>query len=158
MTNFNKRHRVQELPELNPGQNVWITDLKTYGTIKSKHVSPRSYNVNSNNKMYRRNRKFLIPCKTIRQNNVNVKNPLYTQMLINNKDCKLNSDTQLNICNEINESHNNKTITNSLNDTNSPSIFSTPISSFISSNKKERELNRRQRRPPVWLNDFDTHY
>ena len=54
--NFDHRHRAVELPELNPGDKVWITDRKIEGNVK--RVAPRSYIINTTIGEYRRNRRF----------------------------------------------------------------------------------------------------
>ena len=56
--NFDHRHRAVELPELNPGDKVWITDRKIEGNVV-KRVAPRSYIINTTIGEYRRNRRFL---------------------------------------------------------------------------------------------------
>ena len=43
---FDYRHRVAELPELHPGDKVWIRDSKMEGNLV-KRVAPRSYIVNT---------------------------------------------------------------------------------------------------------------
>ncbi|KAL5488977.1 hypothetical protein EMCRGX_G018012 [Ephydatia muelleri] len=63
--NFDHRHRAVELPELNPGDKVWITDRKIEGNVV-KRVAPRSYIINTTIGEYRRNRRFLTLLK--RQN------------------------------------------------------------------------------------------
>ncbi|ESO93789.1 hypothetical protein LOTGIDRAFT_153259 [Lottia gigantea] len=40
--NFDKRHKVNRLKDLEPEQNVFIRDSKSHGTIVKKHRSPRS--------------------------------------------------------------------------------------------------------------------
>lgn len=39
---FNNRHHVRDLSHLTPGQPVWITDIKSQGTVVSYHSAPRS--------------------------------------------------------------------------------------------------------------------
>ena len=56
--NFDHHHRAVELPELNPGDKVWITDRKIEGNVV-KRVAPRSYIINTTIGEYRRNRRFL---------------------------------------------------------------------------------------------------
>ncbi|GBM62402.1 Uncharacterized protein K02A2.6 [Araneus ventricosus] len=60
-TNYDKHHGVRNLDELDPGQNVWITDRKVTGKVLQKTPYPRSYLVQSGRRVYRRNRKHLIP-------------------------------------------------------------------------------------------------
>lgn len=59
---FNRRHKVKELPTLEKGEKVWITDLKRYGCVIEKSNFPRSYVIEVPEGKIRRNRKFLIPC------------------------------------------------------------------------------------------------
>ena len=58
---FNKRHRVRNLRQLSPGQPVWITDIKTQGTVVSTHSAPHSYVVDSASGTIRGNRHHLVP-------------------------------------------------------------------------------------------------
>ncbi|GBL85483.1 hypothetical protein AVEN_11576-1 [Araneus ventricosus] len=60
-TNYDKHHGVRNLDELDPGQNVWITDRRVTGKVLQKTPYPRSYLVHSGRRVYRRNRKHLIP-------------------------------------------------------------------------------------------------
>ncbi|GBM16923.1 Transposon Ty3-I Gag-Pol polyprotein [Araneus ventricosus] len=60
-TNYDKHHGVRNLDELDPGQNVWITDRRVTGKVLQKTPYPRSYLVQSGRRVYRRNRKHLIP-------------------------------------------------------------------------------------------------
>ncbi|KAJ8030205.1 hypothetical protein HOLleu_26545 [Holothuria leucospilota] len=58
---FDKRHRVGELPNLQKGDNVYVTDLKRNGTIVEKRPEPRSYSVETDNgNIVRRNRRAII--------------------------------------------------------------------------------------------------
>jgi len=41
----NKRHRVRDLPQLSPGQSVWITDTKSEGTRMSWRVLQESSSI-----------------------------------------------------------------------------------------------------------------
>ncbi|GBM27197.1 hypothetical protein AVEN_9862-1 [Araneus ventricosus] len=60
-TNYDKHHGVRNLDELDPGQNVWITDRRVTGKVLQKTPYSRSYLVQSGRRVYRRNRKHLIP-------------------------------------------------------------------------------------------------
>ena len=53
--NFDHRHRAKPLSPISEGDEVWIRDRKQYGLVKSQ-VSPRSYNVETDTGIYRRNR------------------------------------------------------------------------------------------------------
>ena len=44
---FDKRHQRTELPTLHPGDEVWIPDQNTRGTVERKEV-PRSYRIVTN--------------------------------------------------------------------------------------------------------------
>lgn len=59
--NYDKRHRARNLPNLAPGDQVWITDTKTSGTVTSEHPMPRSYLVSGPQGTLRRNRCHLVP-------------------------------------------------------------------------------------------------
>ncbi|KAL7383032.1 hypothetical protein ABVT39_003655 [Epinephelus coioides] len=58
---FNLRHRLRDLPELSPGDSVWISDAKTAGIVISKHHSPWSYLVSGPQGTLRRNQLHLVP-------------------------------------------------------------------------------------------------
>ncbi|GBM20191.1 hypothetical protein AVEN_216621-1 [Araneus ventricosus] len=60
-TNYDKHHGVRNLDELDPGQNVWITDRRVTEKVLQKTPYPVSYLVQSGKRVYRRNRKHLIP-------------------------------------------------------------------------------------------------
>ncbi|CAG5937763.1 unnamed protein product [Menidia menidia] len=62
--NFNRRHRAKPLGSLSSGQNVWITDTQTSGTVIQSHTSPRSYLVDAPHGVVRRNRMHLIPLQS----------------------------------------------------------------------------------------------
>ncbi|XP_030204757.1 uncharacterized protein K02A2.6-like [Gadus morhua] len=62
--NFNRRHRAKPLSSLSPGQEVWVTDTKTPGTVIQSHTSPRSYLVDAPHGVVRRNRLHLIPLQS----------------------------------------------------------------------------------------------
>ena len=57
--NFDKRHRARELPQLEPGDTVWIPDRDSSGTVVEE-TSPRSHIVETVDGSYRRNRRHLI--------------------------------------------------------------------------------------------------
>ncbi|KAJ3661862.1 hypothetical protein Zmor_006241 [Zophobas morio] len=58
---FNKRHRARNLSELKQGDSVWVIDLRIYGKIIEVLREPRSYMVETNFGIYRRNRYHLVP-------------------------------------------------------------------------------------------------
>ena len=58
---YNRRHRARALGVLSPGEQVWVTDARSSGTILQKHSTPRSYLVDSPQGVLRRNRQHLIP-------------------------------------------------------------------------------------------------
>nr|XP_022910170.1 uncharacterized protein LOC111421258 [Onthophagus taurus] len=57
--NYDKRHRVRENTNLEPGDRVWIINKKRYGIIKEIANEPRSYIVQTEKEDLRRNRKHL---------------------------------------------------------------------------------------------------
>ncbi|GBM24969.1 Retrovirus-related Pol polyprotein from transposon 17.6 [Araneus ventricosus] len=60
-TNYDKHDCDRNLDELDPGQNVWITDRRVTGKVLQETPYPRSYLVQSGRRVYRRKRKHLIP-------------------------------------------------------------------------------------------------
>lgn len=65
--NYNRRHGARPLGSLSSGQEVWITDSKTPGTVIQNHTSPRSYLVEAPHGVVRRNRLHLIPFQSPQQ-------------------------------------------------------------------------------------------
>lgn len=59
-TNYDFRHKVKPLQQLEPDCPVWIPDRKESGTIVKKFETPRSYVVKTPTTMVRRNRRHLI--------------------------------------------------------------------------------------------------
>ena len=57
--NFDKRHRVKNLKQLNPGDIVWIPEHEAGGTVV-RESNTRSYVVQTDNGTFRRNRRDLI--------------------------------------------------------------------------------------------------
>lgn len=58
---FDRRHRATELPKLDPGSTVWVTDLKKQAVVRSQLDEPRSYIIElENGTQLRRNREHLI--------------------------------------------------------------------------------------------------
>ena len=67
--NYNKRHRTSVLPELNPGDKVWIPDKDSPAVMIQKSLQPRSYVLKTEQSLLRRNRRHLIPnLKEIEEN------------------------------------------------------------------------------------------
>ncbi|XP_046408442.1 uncharacterized protein K02A2.6-like [Ischnura elegans] len=64
---YNRRHRAQPLPELKPRDRVWVTDRKHYGKIVNRRNEPRSYDVEVDGSVVRRNRAFLVAAKSVAQ-------------------------------------------------------------------------------------------
>ena len=62
--NYNRRHRVKALSALTAGERVWVTDIKTSGTVLQNHSTPRSYLVDLPQGVVGRNRSHLIPLHT----------------------------------------------------------------------------------------------
>ncbi|KAH7932015.1 hypothetical protein HPB52_025003 [Rhipicephalus sanguineus] len=58
--NYNRRRGVRRLPVLNPGQQVWIKDLKRRGAVLRQADSPRSYWIQCETGTVRRNRRHLV--------------------------------------------------------------------------------------------------
>ena len=59
--NYNKRHRTSVLPELNPGDKVWIPEKNSRAVVIQKSPQPRSYVFKTEQSLLRRNRRHLIP-------------------------------------------------------------------------------------------------
>lgn len=56
---FNRRHGARELPELVPGDTVWVPDRNSEATVQDE-TNPRSYEIETADGNYRRNRRDLI--------------------------------------------------------------------------------------------------
>ena len=54
--NYNRRHRASPLPNLNPGNKVWIPDKTSTAVVVQKSAEPRSYVVKTEQSLLRRNR------------------------------------------------------------------------------------------------------
>ena len=57
--NFDRRHSAKSLPDLFPGDPVWLPSKKVEGTVIDKAGTPRSYTVATPNGQLRRNRRHL---------------------------------------------------------------------------------------------------
>jgi len=57
---FNMRHGARELPELVPGDNVWVPDRNSEATVLDE-VNHRSYEVETSEGTYRRNSRDIVP-------------------------------------------------------------------------------------------------
>jgi len=57
--NHDARHRAKELPQLEPGDYVWITDRQTTGKVVEE-AAPRSHIVETREGSFRRNRQHLV--------------------------------------------------------------------------------------------------
>ena len=57
--NFDKHHRARDLQPLEPGESVWIPENKSSGTVIGES-NPRSYDVQTQDGMLRRNRRDLV--------------------------------------------------------------------------------------------------
>lgn len=62
---YNLRHRSRPLPQLTSGQKVWITTDSTAGTVVEPADTPRSYVVETDRGLLRRNRSHLRHTGTI---------------------------------------------------------------------------------------------
>ena len=71
--NFNSRHKTSLLPQLQRGDDVWIRDQGRTGTVVDKSNSPRSYLVETEKGVVRRNRSALTST-TPSKSNVSVEN------------------------------------------------------------------------------------
>lgn len=60
MLNYDRRHASRDLPELQPGDSVWIRDMSRYGKVTKRAQQPRSYHVQTEHGTLRRNRRALI--------------------------------------------------------------------------------------------------
>jgi transposase InsO family protein len=81
--NHDKRHRAKDLPELHPGQQVFIRDQNTNGIIL-RQVAPRSYTVtNDVNNTVRRNRSALVPLNVSDQSPANTPEKTRTMPSLN---------------------------------------------------------------------------
>ena len=60
---FDRRHRVKEMPTLSLGQAVYIPDRQEYGRVVAQASSSRSYYINTPTGSFRRNRGKLIPVR-----------------------------------------------------------------------------------------------
>lgn len=59
--NFDRRHGVHPLKPLHIGQRVWVSDQRQTGHVTSPSEAPRSYMVETDRGVVRRNRGHLIP-------------------------------------------------------------------------------------------------
>uniref|UniRef100_A0A147BIU1 RNA-directed DNA polymerase n=1 Tax=Ixodes ricinus TaxID=34613 RepID=A0A147BIU1_IXORI len=59
--NFDRRHGVHALKPLHIGQRVWVSDQRQTGHVTSPSEAPRSYMVETDRGVVRRNRGHLIP-------------------------------------------------------------------------------------------------
>lgn len=57
--NFDKRHRATERESIPDDARVWITDLQREGIVIEKHATPRSYLVDTEKGVVRRNKQHL---------------------------------------------------------------------------------------------------
>lgn len=61
---YDKKHKVKEIPDFQPGMRVWDTILRKYATIINKRNEPRSYNLQTElGNIIRRNARHLIPAQ-----------------------------------------------------------------------------------------------
>jgi hypothetical protein len=57
---YNDYYKTKDLPELQAGAKVWITDQKRPGVIERKTEEPRSYTVQTESSTLRHNRRHMI--------------------------------------------------------------------------------------------------
>lgn len=66
--NYDHRHGSRELPDLEPGDKVWISNRQEQAQVQNQ-VAPRSYEVETdNNGVYRRNRRDLVTMPSSQNN------------------------------------------------------------------------------------------
>uniref|UniRef100_A0A1X7VWU4 Uncharacterized protein n=1 Tax=Amphimedon queenslandica TaxID=400682 RepID=A0A1X7VWU4_AMPQE len=66
--NYDHHHGSRELPDLEQGDMVWISNIQEQAQVQKK-VAPRSYEVETdNNVVYRRNRRDLVTMPSPRDN------------------------------------------------------------------------------------------
>ena len=56
---YDRRHRSRSMRILCKNQNVWVKDQRNTGTVQSESKFPRSYHVQTDQRIIRRNRPFL---------------------------------------------------------------------------------------------------
>ena len=56
---YNRRHRARHLPDMRPGQSVWLPTENVQGTVIDHAAGPRSYVVRTDYGLLRRNRSHL---------------------------------------------------------------------------------------------------
>ncbi|XP_064469961.1 uncharacterized protein K02A2.6-like [Ornithodoros turicata] len=59
--NYDQRHGVRTLPPLRQGERVCITDTRSSGVVQAPVTAPRSYNIQMDDGVLRRNRYHLTP-------------------------------------------------------------------------------------------------
>ncbi|KAK7099066.1 hypothetical protein V1264_003259 [Littorina saxatilis] len=57
---FDRRHAAKDLPSLQPGDSVWVRDMKRSGEVVAKATSPRSYIIRTEKGTIRRNRSAMV--------------------------------------------------------------------------------------------------
>ena len=57
---YNRRHRASVLPELKPGNKVWVTDQSSPAVLVQKSLEPRSYMVKTERSLLWRNRRHVV--------------------------------------------------------------------------------------------------
>ncbi len=62
---YNRRHRASTLPDLSPGERVWLPDSSSPAVVVEKSRHPRSYVVETNQSLLRRNRRHLVPSESM---------------------------------------------------------------------------------------------
>ncbi|KAK9730153.1 RNase H-like domain found in reverse transcriptase [Popillia japonica] len=88
---YEKRHRSKDLSELKKGDRVWIIDIRKYGKIVREESNPRSYVVETDSGIYRRNRWHLIPAPYIQDHDIQNSPQIVTSQ--NPSEHILNSDS-----------------------------------------------------------------
>ena len=87
MVNYDRRHASHELPDLQPGDTVWVRDQSRFGEVVEKAQQPRSYHIQTNQGIVRRNRRALVALQgqpsTVRQQDPPVR--VYAEMPEDNR-------------------------------------------------------------------------
>ncbi|KAI5726039.1 hypothetical protein M8J77_023179 [Diaphorina citri] len=80
--NYDRRHGVRELPKLNIGDKVCITDLKRNGIVEGT-AGVRSYWIRVGPRVLRRNRYSLKPLPNVQRSDGNCSNPIRSRVFRN---------------------------------------------------------------------------
>lgn len=151
---FNARHRSKNLSDLSVGDYVWVTDLRVYAKVIKKLGEPRSYLIESNSGIYRRNRWHLIPAPyhkpqqfipTLAPPETNLKSNYNENSIVLNEQSEALTDSDSNYLSG----------TVSGEQENGPSVSRRPSNSTITNKEdKDNSRPRRELHKPLYLNDY----